>query len=82
MFSKILFIVLIAGASAAATGALITFKTKECESIALVRGASVMGTTMKMYSALGIMYVNMDASEVKAMAHANSEFSDCILDVV
>ena len=36
---------------------------------------------MKMFSALGMMYVDKDISEVESMLERNSEFNDCILNI-
>lgn len=72
------FFIIIAVASAAATGSLISFKSEECEKMAAAQGAFVFGESMKMYSAVGVMFVDQDVSEASTMLSSNSDFADCI----
>ena len=81
MFSKIFLLVLIAGAFASPTGTLISFRSRDCESMAAAQGAAVFGTSMTMHTGVGVMFVDMEMHEVSTLVSSNTEFSNCILHI-
>ena len=79
MLSKILLLTLVASTFAA--GSLITFNTRECEKMAASEGVALFGADTKMYTGMGVMFVNMDFAELKMELSSNSDFASCILEI-
>ena len=82
MISKIfLLALLVAGTFAASSGALVTFKSLECEKLAMAEGSFIFGTDMEMYTGVGVMFIDMEVHDLHKVLSANSAFSECVATI-